>query len=229
MTHLEQPTETKDFEVFPERFLYFKTIPSVLSKLTPRIPYWPSSPFGGDPANGGKEGDIHQWDVWHGAQLHYQEFPRLGGRFVSEYGMHGFPDIRTVRHFAPEENDRFFNSRIIDCHNKSTGAETKLAKYLFSNFRTNPYDLEAYIYTSQLMQSEALTYANRNWRRGWKGKGKEECSGVLIWQLNDIYPVTSWALVDSFFRKKPAYFTRSVIILLGAWCLLHVHFIDKFV
>lgn len=37
-----------------------------------------------------------QWNVWHGSQQRYQDWDQLGGRFVSEFGMQGFPDIRTT-------------------------------------------------------------------------------------------------------------------------------------
>ena len=31
-------------------------------------------------------------------------------------------------------------------------------------------------------------------------------AGALVWQLNDCWPVSSWAIVDSVFRPKPAYY-----------------------
>lgn len=68
------------------------------------------------------------WDVWHNLGLHYQKYPKLGSRFVSEYGMHGFPDIRTVKYYCPDKNYLYPNSRIMDTHNKSSGAETKMPK-----------------------------------------------------------------------------------------------------
>ncbi|KAG8728628.1 hypothetical protein FRC12_021614, partial [Ceratobasidium sp. 428] len=37
--------------------------------------------------------------------------------------------------------------------------------------------------------------------------GKEYTAGALVWQINDCWPVTSWAIVDYFLRPKPAYFT----------------------
>lgn len=98
-------SEEKDWQLYPERKLYFDTIPSVISKLS-SIPYWPSSPFGGKDANDPTQGDIHQWNVWHNLGFHYQQYPQLGGRFVSEYGMHGLPDIRTVKHYCPDERYR---------------------------------------------------------------------------------------------------------------------------
>jgi beta-mannosidase len=200
-------SEECDWKVYKDRKLFFDTIPKVIQKLSPSIPYWPSSPWGGKDANDRTIGDIHQWDVWHNLGLHYQQYPQLGGRFISEYGMHGLPDIRTVKYYCPNPKEQYPNSRIMDTHNKSGGAEQKMPKYLGANFRIDYTNLEQTIYCSQLMQCEALSHANRAWRRGWKGNGKEECAGVLIWQLNDIYPCTSWSLLDSFWRKKPAFWT----------------------
>lgn len=200
-------SETKDWNIYKDRKLFFETIPNVVTKLSKQIPYWPSSPFGGKDANDPTIGDIHQWNVWHHLGLHYQQYPELGGRFVSEYGMHGLPDMRTVKYYCPDPKQQYPNSRIMDTHNKSGGAEQKMPKYLGANFRIDYSNLNQAIYCSQLMQCEALSYANRAWRRGWKGEGHEESAGILIWQLNDIYPCTSWSLVDSFFRKKPAFWT----------------------
>lgn len=36
--------------------------------------------------------------------------------------------------------------------------------------------------------------------------GEEICSGILVWQLNDIWPGTSWALVDVDLHRKPSFF-----------------------
>lgn len=63
------------------------------------------------------------------------------------------------------------------------------------------------MYLTQLCQSEALSYAYRGWRRQW---GEERrCGGILVWQLNDCWPGTSWAIVDHFLRKKPAFYAIS--------------------
>jgi len=65
----------------------------------------------------------------------------------------------------------------------------------------------SYVYYTQIMQAETLASAYRLWRRNWRGKGREYTAGALVWQLNDCWPVTSWAVVDYFLRPKPAYFT----------------------
>lgn len=57
------------------------------------------------------------------------------------------------------------------------------------------------------MQAETLASAYRLWRRNWRGRGKELTAGALVWQLNDCWPVTSWAIADYFLRPKPSYYT----------------------
>lgn len=192
---------------FPQREIYLKVLPKVAKAIAPSIPYWPNSPWGGaETANDPTIGDTHMWEVWHGKQLSYQTYKDLSSRFVSEFGMHGYPDMRTVYGFAPNEEDQHPQSKAIDCHNKGHGAEVRIARYLAENFR-HSNKLEDFAYCSQLLQSEAYGYALRDWKRKFKGKGQEECAGAIIWQLNDVYPVTSWAFVDYYLRPKPAFYT----------------------
>jgi len=66
--------------------------------------------------------------------------------------------------------------------------------------------MESYVYYTQVMQAETLGSAYRLWRRNWRGKGREHTAGALVWQINDCWPTTSWAIVDYFLRPKPAYF-----------------------
>lgn len=73
-------------------------------------------------------------------------------------------------------------------------------------FCTRTNGTTSYVYYSQVMQAECLAAAFRVWRRNWKGPGREYTSGALVWQMNDCWPVTSWAIVDYFLRPKPAYF-----------------------
>lgn len=148
---------------------------------------------------------MHQWNVWHGTQEKYQIFDTLGGRFNSEFGMEAFPHIATIEHFVTDSSQRFPQSHVIDFHNKADGHERRIATYLAENFRIKSYDLRSYIHLTQLSQSDALMYGYRGWRRQWGQKGRV-CGGALVWQLNDCWPTTSWAIIDYFQRKKPAYY-----------------------
>jgi len=51
-----------------------------------------------------------------------------------------------------------------------------------------------------------MSYAYNHWRREFRGTGEENCAGILVWQLNDIWPGTSWALVDVDLNRKASYY-----------------------
>lgn len=198
---------TSDFTKtnFPGRHIYEKLLPKVVGDLCETF-YWPSSPFGGRTSGDKTVGDLHQWNVWHGSQEPWHNWDILAGRFVSEFGMEGYPDIRTVDYWLDgNKQERFPQSRTNCSHNKADGFERRLELYLMENFR-HAFDMESYVYYTQVMQAETLAAAYRLWRRNWKGKGKELTSGALVWQINDCWPTTSWAIVDYFMRPKPAFF-----------------------
>ncbi|KAI9794081.1 MAG: hypothetical protein M1816_006706 [Peltula sp. TS41687] len=192
---------------FSARYIYEKLLPEVVNELMPGTYYHPGSPWGGINSRDPTIGDIHQWNVWHGSQDKYQDYDKLVGRFVSEFGFEAFPDIRTIHSFLPQgSKDRYPQSSTIEFHNKAAGGERRLALYLMENIRFKLEPIEQFIYCTQLLQAECLGYAYRVWRREWKGPGKEFCAGALVWQLNDCWPATSWAIVDYYLRPKQAYY-----------------------
>ncbi|KAI0089166.1 glycoside hydrolase family 2 protein [Irpex rosettiformis] len=211
---LDYNDETSDFRKtnFPARHIYERLLPSVVERYS-NIHYHRSSPYSGfgKPTTDKQYGDLHQWNVWHGSQEPWHNWDILAGRFVSEFGMEGYPDIRTVDYWlGGNKAERFPQSRYVartmNNHNKADGFERRLELYLVENFK-HAFDLESYVYYTQIMQAETLASAYRLWRRNWKGKGREYTAGALVWQINDCWPVTSWAIVDYFLRPKPAYFT----------------------
>ncbi|KAF8458103.1 beta-mannosidase [Terfezia claveryi] len=195
---------------FPARYIYEKVLVDVTTKLVPETYYHFGSPYGGKDTRDPTVGDIHQWNVWHGTQEKYQNFDKLAGRFVSEFGMEAFPDLQTIEGFLPkgkEDADLYAQSSTMDFHNKADGHERRIALYLVENLQYSPSPIAQYIYSTQLMQSECLSSAYRLWRREWKGPGREYTAGALVWQINDCWPVTSWAIVDYHLRPKYAYHT----------------------
>lgn len=196
---------------FPARYIYEKILPDACAELIPNTYYQPGSPWGqGEDTHDATVGDIHQWNVWHGTQEKYQNFDKLVGRFVSEFGMEAFPSIKTIDAFLPlgkDDPDRYPQSSTVDFHNKADGHERRIALYLVENMRHAPDPIDQFIYCTQLMQGECLASAYRLWKRQWKGPEREYCSGALVWQINDCWPVTSWSIVDHYLRPKMAYFT----------------------
>ncbi|KAI1633483.1 beta-mannosidase [Biscogniauxia mediterranea] len=195
---------------FPARYIYEKILPDACRELCPSVYYHPGSPWGGVDTRDPTVGDIHQWNVWHGTQEKYQNFDKLVGRFVSEFGMEAFPSVKTIDAFLPlgkDDPDRYAQSSTMDFHNKADGHERRIALYLVENMRYAPDPLEQFVYSTQLMQAECLASAYRLWKRQWRGPGREYCAGALVWQINDCWPVTSWAICDYYLRPKHAYFT----------------------
>ncbi|KAI9068740.1 glycoside hydrolase family 2 protein [Trametes sanguinea] len=206
----QQVLQWGDVSDLPARLIYEQVLPAVVSELCdPPIPYHPGSPYGGqgwdtaDPTIG----DIHQWDIWAGKERPWQEYAFRNGRFVSEFGVPSFPDVRTVDYWlAGDTKERWAQSKLMSQHNRAGNHERRFAIVMNENFRLTG-DLETHIYNTQIMQSEAVGLAYRSWRREWRGKGREYTAGALVWQLNDCWPVVSWSIVDFFRRPKPAYYT----------------------
>ncbi|KAJ5946132.1 glycoside hydrolase superfamily [Penicillium verhagenii] len=199
---------------FPARLFYEIRLPEVCKELIPDIPYWPGSPFGGSFCNDVTVGDIHQWHVWHLDKFPYQDYPKLSGRMVTEFGLQSVPHWKTVKQYFPADQ-RFYLDDKLDCstneymlaHNKGKAGAENIAKYGHDNIPFDDQSLRGYTYCSQLIQAEGLSTAFRGWRRLWQGPGREYCAGALVWQLNDCWPVTSWSIADYELRPKLAYWT----------------------
>ncbi|KAL1962652.1 hypothetical protein VTN77DRAFT_9286 [Rasamsonia byssochlamydoides] len=189
------------------RYYYDKMLPDICEQLVPRVPYHNSSPYGGSYSNDPTVGDIHSWQVWMADQPRYpyQDYEKLTGRFVSEFGMKSYPAVQSIKQLITDAKERHPQSRTFDLWHCAPEDQRTIAMYLIDNLR-HGYTLEEYVYATQLNQAEATDYALRAFRRLWKGPAAEECAGSLIWQLNDCFPAVSWSLADSFLRPKLAYY-----------------------
>lgn len=205
----QQVLQWGDVNDLPAKLIYEHVLPEIVARLTEsQVPYWRGSPYGGEGWDTADPtvGDVHQWNIWAGSMDYYQNYDIMGGRFISEFGIPAFPDIRTVDYWlGGDTTQRYSQSKTNAQHDKAGAHERRFAVLMNENFRITS-DFESHVYLTQLLQSEGIGQAYRVWRRQWKGEGKQYTAGVLVWQINDSWPVTSWALVDYFFRPKPAYF-----------------------
>ena len=176
-------------------------IPQVLGQEDPDTFYWPSSPSSGgafDDPNNPNVGDVHYWDVWHGMKP-FTDYRNYHFRFVSEFGFQSFPCMQTIESFTLP-GDRNVFSYVMEKHQRNAAANGKLTEYLSQMYRF-PATLDAFIYASQLLQAQAIQYGVEHWRRH-----RGRCMGALVWQLNDCWPVASWASVDYFGRWKALHY-----------------------
>lgn len=214
---------------FPAREIYERVLPKICEELAGDVPYWRSSPYGGKFSNDTTVGDTHIWNgkcfrsslnldisllekslikmaVWHGHMSPYQDYKAYTSRFVSEFGFESAPDLRTLHKAITVPSERHWQSLTFDAHDKGPGHQRRYGMYSGENFRFKMNPLSSFVYSTQFLQAEAMSYAYNHWRREFRGSGEENCSGILVWQLNDIWPGTSWALVDVDFHCKPSFF-----------------------
>ncbi len=179
--------------------IFEKMIPRIVEEVCPYVFYVSSSPssFGGfiDPRNQ-NYGDCHYWEVWHGNKP-FTEYRNYHFRYLSEFGFESFPCEKTVNTFTLPEDRNIF-SRIMEMHQRCKGANKKILTYLADTFKY-PSEFGTMLYASQLLQAEAIRYGVEHLRRN---RNDNRCMGALYWQLNDIWPVTSWASIDYFGRYK---------------------------
>jgi beta-mannosidase len=191
--------ENADLVAAYERFFHH-ILPIWIAQDDPDTPYWPSSPSSGeafqDP-NGDRAGDVHQWVVWH-ASAPFSNYRETLARFVSEFGFQSLPALPTIAAFAgpPDWN---ITSYIMEHHQRSPIGNEKIILYMLDHFRL-PEDFTGLIYLSQLLQAEGMRIGVEHWRR------HPACSGALYWQLNDCWPVISWAGIDYFGRWKALHY-----------------------
>ncbi|MDR7332051.1 glycosyl hydrolase 2 galactose-binding domain-containing protein [Roseateles asaccharophilus] len=199
------------FEQFEARAIYEKLLPDVCAALDPGRTYWPGSPYtpGGVKSSDATIGDRHSWEVWHQQMLPYQRYGEVQARFVSEFGMQSHPSLALFESVLPED-ERFPESQTVQWHNKAGSGNPdghrRLAVYLADNLRVGP-TLADHVYATQFVQAEAMRVAYQDFRRRWQQPGARAVGGALVWQLNDCWPVTSWALIDSAGVVKPAWHT----------------------
>ncbi|CEP22777.1 MAN2 [Cyberlindnera jadinii] len=197
---------------FYARKIYEEVLPQVLADIyggeeSTTIAYIPGSPYSNDtlPADDLTIGDVHQWNVWHGKELPYQQWFKLVGRFVSEFGMEAMPSYEVFTKCITNKDELYPQSKTVEYHNKAQGFARKLSYYVYANVRILENDLSSWIYATQLVQSECMAFALLAARHRW-GKNRL-CGGQLVWQLNDVYPVTSWSLFDSCRVPKLGYYS----------------------
>ncbi|MFY4774770.1 beta-mannosidase [Metabacillus sp. RGM 3146] len=194
--------------------IYHELMPELLEELDPTRLFWPSSPFGGNDHNSRKEGDTHNWQVWHGnieprvfgdpqevnysiEGLSFKNFKNDTTLFASEFGMHASSNRYTLERNIPK--DQFFwGSEEMAYRNKDIHHPKGIL--LMEGYTGIPKDLDEYISFSMLTQAEGLKYGIEHYRRN-----KQHTSGALFWQLNDCWPGTSWSVIDYYLLPKASY------------------------
>ncbi len=205
---LEQMVVGFDGESWPKmplelyKQLFDEWIPNALASVLPDAIYWPSSahsPVGDRKAHESpNSGDAHLWDVWHGEKP-FEWYRTSFHRFCSEFGFQSYPEMKTLESFT-KPRDRNITSPVMEFHQRSGVGNSKIMNYMLSWFRM-PEGFESTVMLSQLQQGLAIKYALEHWRLN-----RPRCMGAIYWQLNDCWPVASWASIDYYGRWKTLHY-----------------------
>ncbi|MFG2511213.1 glycoside hydrolase family 2 protein [Streptomyces sp. NPDC048584] len=179
---------------------YLGVLPRVVAESDPTRPYTAGSPWSGswlhhpnDPAHG----THHSWEVWN--RTDYAGYRLHVPRFVAEFGWQAPPAYATLRRALPGEVLAPDSPGMLH-HQKAENGNGKLERGLARHFTVPDGDFDRWHYLTQLNQARAIAAGIEHWRSHWP-----VCAGTVVWQLNDCWPVTSWAAIDGDGREKPLY------------------------
>ena len=176
---------------------YFGLLPKLVADLDASRPYTPGSPFSGSlELHPGSDsyGTTHIWDVWN--VLDYVNYRTYIPRFASEFGFQGPPNFATLLESIPE-GERDADSPAMLHHQKGGRRQRQAdARAGAPLYRTEKLRATG-TFLTQLNQARAVQLGVE-WFRAHMGR----CMGTLYWQLNDCWPVTSWAAVDGLWAQK---------------------------
>ena len=181
--------------------IFYETLPNTIKQLDTTRFYWPSSPIADYSVYGQwtlKTGDLHYWGVWHGKEP-FEMFREKIGRFMSEYGFQSFPSFNAVKTYS-DSSDWNIESEVMASHQRSGVGNMLIKKYMDMYYKT-PKDFKSFLYVSQVQQAEAIKMAIEAHR-----VRMPVCMGTLYWQLNDCWPVASWASVDYYGEWKALHY-----------------------
>lgn len=173
--------------------LYTNWIDKIMRSEDPDRMYWPSSPCAGpgdysDNWHADGNGDMHFWTVWH-ERKNFEVYHSVKPRFCSEFGYQSFPSLSEVKSFA-QEKDLNLSSSVMEHHQRNDEGNQIITEMFMRYFRL-PVGFKNQLYLSQVQQAWAIETAVTFWR-----SLMPYCTGTLYWQLNDVWPVSSWSSIE---------------------------------
>ncbi len=168
-----------------------------VAELNPETPYWPSSPSSDyeEQTPEYQSGDMHEWNVWHG-RVNFDEYETQFPRFMTEYGFQSFPEMRTIEAFTKPEDRTSIFTPVMVAHQKNNEGNSIIHDYML-RYYGEPKDFASFLYASQVLQAEGIKIGAEHLRRI-----RPRNMGGIYWQLNDCWPVASWASLDYYGRWK---------------------------
>ncbi len=158
--------------------------------------FWPSSPCAGvadfdhDAWHDDSRGDMHNWTVWH-ENAPFDRYRAYKPRFCSEFGFQSFPSREVAETFCQlDPSAALADNENFEWHQKNVGGNRRIRETMARLFLP-PRDALEMLFLSQVQQALAIKTAVEAWRTL-----RPHCMGTLYWQLNDLWPVSSWSSIE---------------------------------
>ena len=169
----------------------------------PHIPYWNSSPYGGDIPQSSKCGDVHYWnDAMMSTKMEnritLQVYDKVSSAFVSEYGYIGPTCRKTIEQYHGDchiEKGSF----VWNLHNNTMEKDTVDAG-IKKHYTDKELTLDEYITYAQMVQYSVLNYSLEAFRFSLL------CNGGIFWMFNDCWGEVGWTVLDYYLRRKASYY-----------------------
>ncbi len=175
-------------------------IPGLVEEYDGTRSYIHGSPYDSNWGNPEKfaSSDAHDWALWYG-HLPFEGMADRLPRFASEFGFQSFPEMKTIRSFAPEEQWSL-ESEVMKVHQKASTGNSLIKKYM-DMYYNEPKSFEDFVYLGLVMQGNGMEESVEAMRRG-----RPYCMGALYWQINDDWPVVSWSSIDYYDNWKAQHY-----------------------
>ena len=163
-----------------------------------------------EPCGGSLHNYLASWEGKNPAANMTLEAP-----FFGEFGVDCWPNLESIRKFLPEkEEDAYRKGPFSIRHDSVLAHHTPMFDLAGDVGRQQqhvhlfcpPDSLEHAVVGSQLAQAVGLRYTLERARTRWP-----QCTGAIMYKLNDPYPAASWSTVDWYGAPKMAayYVARS--------------------
>mmetsp|Transcript_3548 Transcript_3548/g.10315 ORF Transcript_3548/g.10315 Transcript_3548/m.10315 type:complete len:929 (-) Transcript_3548:2692-5478(-) len=182
--------------------IYVDTSPSNgLYSTDPYVKRWnvaDGTREGSSATNDPRFGDVHFYN-YSANGFDAMSYPRA--KFISEFGWQSFPSWPGLQKCIDPKLDLGCNSAMSEYRQRHPNGQAELLQQISSHFplgdalESTVSGFRRYIYLTQLHQAMAYDTAVRYWRR-IQHEPDAQTSGILYWQLNDIWEGASWSGIN---------------------------------
>ncbi|MDD4717461.1 MAG: glycoside hydrolase family 2 TIM barrel-domain containing protein [Eubacteriales bacterium] len=150
-------------------------------------------------------GSRHNYDSYWGRQSIDHNFT-MTAPFWGEFGLASMPCTESVKRYIPVDEIGSWPpvpGSSYEYHTPVFGKwkDVEIMMQYAGYFAPEEWDLDSYIISSQLIQSEGVRHTLERARTRFP-----ECAGALYYKINDNFPAVSWSTIDWFGTAKLSHY-----------------------